>query len=405
MVNKFLYPRGGAETYMLKIGEYLQQLGHEIQYFGMYDDQNTVGNQSGLYTTNMDFHSKGIDRFVYPFRIIYSKESYEKISKVIDEFDPDVIHMNNINFQLTPSIIEAAKHKGVRVVQTVHDYQMVCPNHLLYIPSEKRICEECVGHSSKFCTEHKCIHNSLVKSMLGSIEAGFYKIRGTYSMVDKYICPSEFLKSKLVKGADFYAGKAIKLTNYIELPDLELIRNYRNSLNISGKYAAFAGRISEEKGVKVFAEAARLLPDVQFYIAGAKPDDSFDELLSGSPNLHYIGFISGMELQSFIYNAAMVAVPSVWFENCPLTILESCSLGTPVISVNMGGMAELIKDGITGKLIEHADGRELAAAVSSLINDDVKLEEMRRNCLELRDDMITIDRYCRYLEDIYAGKL
>ena len=105
MVNKFLYPRGGSESYMLKLSEELKSLGHEVEYFGMQDSQNMVGNSLELYTTNMDFHSKGAQRFLYPFKIIYSMEAHKKIGKVLDDFKPDIVHMNNINFQLTPSII------------------------------------------------------------------------------------------------------------------------------------------------------------------------------------------------------------------------------------------------------------------------------------------------------------
>ena len=125
MVNKFLYPRGGSESYMLKLSQELKSQGHEVQYFGMYDEKNTVGNSLGLYTSNMDFHSKGLSRFIYPFKIIYSKEAYKKIGKVLDDFKPDVVHMNNINFQITPSIIYAIKKRNITLVQTVHDYQMI----------------------------------------------------------------------------------------------------------------------------------------------------------------------------------------------------------------------------------------------------------------------------------------
>ena len=106
MVNKFLYSRGGCENYMLFLSEHLKKLGHEIEFFGMYDEKNTVGNSKGLYTQNMDFHSSGLARFLYPFKIIYSFEAKKKLMQVIDDFKPDIIHMNNINFQLTPSIIK-----------------------------------------------------------------------------------------------------------------------------------------------------------------------------------------------------------------------------------------------------------------------------------------------------------
>ena len=101
-VNKFLYPRGGAETYFLKIGEELTRRGHEVEYFGMYDEKNTVGNALHLATTNMDFHNAGPEKLLYPFRILYSSEAKRKLKQVIGQFQPDLIHFNNINFQLTP---------------------------------------------------------------------------------------------------------------------------------------------------------------------------------------------------------------------------------------------------------------------------------------------------------------
>ena len=114
MVNKFLYARGGAETYMLKVGAFLESLGHDVQYFGMYDAQNTVGNRIDEYTSNMDFHEKRLSRFLYPFRILYSRGAYQKITKVLEDFNPDIVHFNNINFQLTPSIIDAVYKKSTR---------------------------------------------------------------------------------------------------------------------------------------------------------------------------------------------------------------------------------------------------------------------------------------------------
>ena len=131
LVNKFLYPRGGAETYTLKIGEQLKKMGHEVQYFGMYDTKNIVGNCYGLYTANMELHNWSLSSITYPIHIIYSFEAKKKIKELIQKFKPDIVHLNNINFHLTPSIIEGAKECGVKIVQTVHDLQMLCPNHLM----------------------------------------------------------------------------------------------------------------------------------------------------------------------------------------------------------------------------------------------------------------------------------
>ena len=105
MVNKFLYPNGGSETYIFQLGRELEKMGHEVEYFGMEHKERIVGNRAESYTSNMDFHTSGIRRLLYPFQIIYSIEARKKLRAVLKDFEPDVVHLNNFNFQLTPSII------------------------------------------------------------------------------------------------------------------------------------------------------------------------------------------------------------------------------------------------------------------------------------------------------------
>ena len=218
MVNKFLHYKGGAESYALRIGEELEKVGHEVQYFGMYNVNNIKENKLNLYTSEMDFHSKSIKRYKYPLKIIYSFEAKRKMKKIIENFKPDIIHLNNINFQLTPSIIEQAYKMKVPIVQTVHDYQMICPNHLLY--NQNGICEKCIKGSKWNCTKYNCIHNSKIKSILGSLEAILYtKILKTYKKVNKFICPSYFIEQKLLENKEF-ERKTIVMHNFIELKEL-----------------------------------------------------------------------------------------------------------------------------------------------------------------------------------------
>ena len=141
-VNKFLYPNGGSETYIFKLGDYLKSIGHEVQYFGMEHEGRCVGNNIDAYTTDMDFHNASkLTKLTYPFKTIYSKDAKTKMRAVLDDFKPDVVHLNNFNYQLTPSVIIAVKEYEkatksiVRIIFTAHDYQLVCPNHMMNIPS------------------------------------------------------------------------------------------------------------------------------------------------------------------------------------------------------------------------------------------------------------------------------
>ena len=391
MVNKFLYPRGGCETYMLNLAEQLKAQGHEVEYFGMYDEKNTVGNSAGLYTTNMDFHSKGLSRFLYPFKIIYSKEAKKKLGKVLDDFKPDIVHMNNINFQLTPSIIYAVKRRNIPLVQTVHDYQMICPNHLLYSFNETKPCERCIKGSKLNCFKHSCIHGSKVKSLIGAIEAKLYSILKTYKKVDLYVCPSRFLENKLLSASDSYKDKTFTIHNFIEKKPIP------QKVEGQKPYVAFASRLSKEKGVDLLAEAAKLLPDYSFVVAGNGPDD---ECLKNIPNVEMKGFLTGDELVSLITNAKLMILPSVWYENCPLNILETHSFGVPVITMNSGGMAELVDHGKTGMLIDEPTPEAVAQAIKKCFEDEEYYSVLKQNCKEMRDKIIEVGDYC----DILIGK-
>ena len=384
MVNKFLYSRGGCENYMLFLGEQLKKLGHEIEYFGMFDEKNTVGNSAGKYTQNMDFHSSGFARFLYPFKIVYSFEARRKIIQVIDKFKPDVIHMNNINFQLTPSVIYGAKKRGIPIVQTVHDYQMICPNHLLYDFNNNEICEKCTKGSYLHCIKNKCIHGSRVKSIIGAIEAALYSVLKPYNKVDLFICPSYFLEKKLLTSKEFYQGKTKTIHNFIDKNKFA----YKDESNES--YIAFAGRLSKEKGIELLSQVAKQLPNYTFKVAGSGPDA---EILNNIENIQTLGFLSGEPLVNFVRKAKVLLIPSIWYENCPLSILEAQCMGVPVVTINTGGMAELVQDGITGTLANCPTADEIAQKLRETIENEDYYRRLRENCKTGKDSILSVETY------------
>jgi glycosyltransferase involved in cell wall biosynthesis len=392
MVNKFLYPRGGSESYMLYLGEHLKAMGHEVQYFGMSDEKNTVGNSAEKYTQNMDFHSTGLGRFLYPFKIIYSLEAKKKIMQVIDDFRPDVVHMNNINFQLTPSIIDGIKKKGIPLVQTVHDYQMICPNHLLYNFDKNTPCEKCVKGSTINCIKNKCIHGSSVKSLLGVIEAKFYTILKTYKKVDLFVCPSHFLENKLLAAKDYYKGKTKTIHNFINKEKFSVANRKE------GSYIVYVGRLSKEKGIELIAKTAKLLPEYDFIVAGGGPDE---DMLKDIPNLSLAGFLTGDKLTELVGNAKLLLLPSVWYENCPLSILEAHCMGVPVVTMNYGGMAELVKDGVTGALVHAPTPEAIAEKLKEVMENQSYFSLLNDNCKKEKDNILSVDTYCDILVNEY----
>ena len=392
MVNKFLYPRGGSESYMLYLGEHFTKMGHEVAYFGMYDENNTVGNPSGLYTQNMDFHAKGFSRFLYPFKIIYSGDSKRKIMQVIEDFKPDIVHMNNINFQLTPSIIYGIKKKGIPLVQTVHDYQMICPNHLLYNFDQNVPCEKCVHGSHVNCIKNKCIHGSTVKSILGVIEAKLYALLKTYKLVDLFICPSHFLENKLLAAKPYYQGKTKTIHNFINK------EKFANHNRTEQPYIVFVGRLSKEKGIENLAKAATLLPHYTFVVAGSGPDE---EMLKSIPNIQLAGFLTGEKLTELMGNAKLLLLPSVCYENCPLSILEAHAMGVPVVTMNSGGMAELVKDGVTGTLVNDPTPEGIALKLKQTMENEAYYHGLKENCKHEKDNILSVETYSDILMKEY----
>ncbi len=395
IVNKFLYPNGGSETYIFKLGEALQANGHEVQYFGMEHEGRCVGNRVNAYTSDMDFHNAGkLEKMTYPLKTVYSKEARQKIRLVLNDFQPDVVHLNNFNYQLTPSVIlEIVKwrnqtSRNCKIVFTAHDYQLVCPNHMCNNPITHENCEKCLSGNFINCTKGKCIHSSTAKSLIGTMEATFWKWKGTYKYIDTFICCSEFMKSKLDVNP-LFAPKTIAIHNFIDsIPWIEEKKE---------DYVLYFGRYSEEKGIRTLIEAAKRMPEVNFIFAGKGP---LEDLLKGIDNIQNVGFQSGDDLASLIRKAKMSLYSSEWYENCPFSVMESQMYGTPVIGANIGGIPELIQVGKTGLLYESGDVDQLCDAIQTIWQDDSKAQEMHEMCKELSFD--TIDEYLAKILKIYG---
>lgn len=386
MINKFLYPNGGSETYIFKLGEQLEKMGHQVQYFGMEHEGNIVGNTVNAYTSNMDFHSGSkLSMFSNAIKTIYSKEARVQIRKVLDNFKPDVCHINNFNYQLTPSIILEIKkwNKNCKVIYTAHDGQLVCPSHTFKNPNTNQICEKCIDGDFMNCTKGKCVHGSTAKSAIGTMEATFWKMKGVYKLIDCIICPSEFMKTKLDHNPAI-KGRTIALHNFVDKVEWKETEKK--------DYILYFGRYSEEKGIGTLVQAAKELSDIQFIFAGTGP--LVDEIKG--ENIKEIGFKSGVDLENLIREARFSICASECYENCPFSVMESEMYGTPVLGADIGGIPELIQVGKTGDLFESGNKEDLKKKIKEM---EGKVAEYSKNCKYISFD--DIEEYCEKLIGIY----
>ena len=390
LINKFLHPNGGSETYIFRLGEQLQAMGHEVQYFGMEHAGRIVGNRVEAYTSDMDFHGGSkLSKLLYPIKTVYSWEARQKLRLVLEDFQPDVCHLNNFNYQLTPSILLEIRKWGrqtghaCQIVYTAHDYQLVCPNHMCRDLQTNANCEKCLNGQFFGCLKGKCIHGSRAKSLVGMAEATFWKWMGVYKQLDRIICCSHFMKQKLDHNPVF-ADKTMVLHNFTDKP--EAVQTEKQ------EYVLYFGRFSREKGVQTLLEVCKELPHIPFVFAGSGP---LEDSLKGIPNVKNVGFQTGEKLQKLIREARFTVYPSEWYENCPFSVMESQMYGTPVLGADIGGIPELIRPGQTGELFESGNASQLREKLLALWTDREKLEHLTKACEAVEFD--TVEQYVHKL--------
>lgn len=394
LVNKFLFPKGGAETYVFDLGKMLEEHGHEVQYFGLENEKNIVGNNVNSFVSNMDFSEGVMKNLKAPFRIIYSSEARKKIRKVMDDFNPDVVHLNNIQYHITPSIIlEVNKwrkqtKKNCRIIYTTHDYQLICPSHGLFDANIKP-CEKCLDGHYIHCLNTKCLKNSRAKSLLGTLDGYMWKYSPAYSYVDAYVCCSFFLKEKLDIQKRF-RGRTIGLHNFKEVEPVQNIRKKG--------YVLEFGHLSRDKGTDTLLEVAKRMPDTRFVFIGY---GASSERMKDIPNVDYRGFKAGEELNRIIAEAAISVCPSEWYENCPFSVIESVLYGTPVIGANMGGIPELINQGENGDLFEAGNIDDLESKIKHILYTPGVLDIYTKKCKDTQYE--TQESYYGKLMRIYRG--
>ena len=356
-INKFFKMKGGSEAVFFGEMDLLKDHGHAVIPFSMAARDNLPSEYSSYFVDEVSYTESGLsNKLVNASKIIYSFDAKKKMNLLLKDNSIDVSHFHIFQHQISPSVFKPLQDRRIPVVLTLHDLKPMCANYKMFVNGS--VCEKCKGAKFYNSLANKCTKGSFFGSFVNMVEMYFHHYMSYYRDVDMYVAVSRFYRDKMIEFG-FPEEKITYLPNYIDITEYVVSNAHEG-------YMLYFGRLSEEKGLKTFIRAAALNPAIVHYIAGAGPMEVELKALveeEGIANVIFLGFKSGEELKGLISQAACVIVPSEWYENCPMSVLESFASARPVIGSDIGGIPELISEAVDGLIFKTNDAKDLALKI------------------------------------------
>lgn len=407
-VQRYHWRKGGAEAVYLDHLRLFRERGWDCAEFAVQDPRNLPSDWSAYFPTNFEPEGGGgpLGAVGQAARFIHSTEAAERMAALLDDFQPDVVHIHGLYQQLTPSVLDPIRARGIPVVYTAHEYKLICPAYHLY--TEKLgVCERCFHGRQWNAAVHACLHDSHAVSAVYALDGLVHWWGGAYRhKLDALVMPSRFILDKH-REAGFEGGKLHLIPNFFETTedqptDPAAVAELRARF---GRYALYFGRLSREKGVESLIRAAAAA-GVPLVIAGEGPEEAELRALAGDlgGEVAFLGFLQGAALWAAVEAAAAVCLPSIWYENAPKSILEAQSRGRLCVVAAIGGLPEMVEDGVTGLLHRPGDVDDLAAALRRAMGlTDEDMARMTAEAGRRLAERFTADRYYEATTALYRA--
>lgn len=361
VANKFWYRRGGLEGVMFDEIEWLESAGHEIAHFSTNHPSNELTPWATYFVPYLELGANGnlsmTQKAHAALRMFSNVDAARLFDLLLRDFRPHVVHVHGIHRQISPSILTVARRHGIPVVQSLHDYHHVCPAADLLrrgvAPCEPRRCGRlwygpCVGG--------RCVRDGLTVSALAAAETTWQRATLAYERgIARFICPSHFMALQMRQGG--WTQPCDLVPNAVQLG---------RENQEPGDAFCIVGRLSREKGVGLALEAARRAC-VRVVVAGEGPASA--ELRRGYPEVEFVGNLDRLAVRSLMERSKALVVPSIWFENASISVLEAMAAGRPVVASRIGGIAEQVTHDVDGLLVRPGDVDALAHAMRQLADD------------------------------------
>lgn len=362
LINKYFWRKGGSETVFFQLLEKLNNCGHKAIPFSMKDFRNMPSEYSEYFVNNVDYTNSGlIKNMGNAMKILYSIEARNKMKALIDSTNVDISNFHIFQHQISPSVFSPLKKKAIPIILTLHDLKPICPTYKML--REGRPCELCSGGHFYNCFVMKCVKDSYTKSLVNVIEMYLHYNLGYYqNYVDRYIALSQFYKDKMVE-AGFDQEKISLVPNCIDVEQMDFSRDEE-------AFLLYVGRLTEEKGIFTLLKAMKVHKDKKLVIVGEGPQsDSIRKYIIDNDlfNISLVGHKHKKEVFALLSRCCGLILPSEWYENCPMVVLEAHALAKPVIASNIGGIPELVQHRETGLLFHPGDHEELVIQINTLM--------------------------------------
>jgi glycosyltransferase involved in cell wall biosynthesis len=358
-INTYHYRRGGSDVVYFEHAALMQAQGWENSFFAMHHPKNEASPWSDYFIDELEFgHAYSWQqKITMAAKAIYSFEAQRKLRRLLQDHKPQLAHLHCIYHHLSPSILPVLHSAGIPTVMTAHDLKIACPAYKML--NRGGICERCKDGSVLNVIKHRCIRDSLAASAIVAAESGLQRSLQLYKRyLTKIVVPSRFFLEKFVEwGWD--RNQFVYVPNYVNAAQFE--PHYT-----PGDYFLYFGRLAPEKGVATLLKAAKA-SGIRLKIAGTGPEQASLQQLNADlqAGAEFLGFVAGDNLKNLVKHAKAVVLPSEWYENAPMSVLESMALGKPVVGANIGGIPELINSS-TGWTFPSGDAQALSSLLLSI---------------------------------------
>ena len=370
-INNYFYERGGAEAVFFSHNRMMTALGWNVVPFAMKHEKNVPSAWADYFVDEIEM---GRDyslaqNLVRASKVVYSFEARHRLDELLDRVRPDVAHAHNIYHHISPSILGLLRKRHIPTVLTLHDLKVACPAYTMLAPDG--ICERCRGGRIHNVLRHRCIHGSLSLSFIVMLEAATHLLLGSYRRhVDRFIVPSRFYLEKLCEWG-------LPRASLRHVPNFVDASRYEPDFR-PGRHYVYFGRVAAPKGLATLIQAVAASGS-SLTVAGTGPELPALRALAErlGARVEFAGHLAGDTLHAAVRSARAVVLPSEWYENAPISILEAYALGKPVIGARIGGIPELIREHQTGRTFDSGSVASLSAALDELSGlPDSRVEQM-----------------------------